>query len=342
MKIITFFNNKGGVGKTSLVYHLACMYAEQGRKVLAADLDPQANLTSMFLDEATLETLWPEGEHPETIFGSLRPIIRGVGDLKEPHMQSVNPAASLFSPSISLLVGDLGLSAFEDKLSDSWPRCNDRDESAFRIISAFYRMIMIAAEKISAEIVLMDVGPNLGAINRAALIAADHVIIPLAPDLFSMQGLRNLGPTLRRWRSEWNERLPKNPAADLILPRGTMQPAGYVFMQHFSKDRRPVKAFDRWMQRIPREYRVSVLNEADGPQIGVDSDPYCLAKLKHYRSLMPMAMEARKPMFLLKPADGAIGAHTYAVQQCREDFELLAYKIASACGLSHPAHPINT
>ena len=189
MKIITFFNNKGGVGKTSLVYHLACMYAEQGRKVLAADLDPQANLTSMFLDESTLETLWPEGEHPETIFGSLRPIIRGVGDLKEPHMQSVNPAGSLFSSAISLLVGDLGLSAFEDKLSDSWPRCNDRDESAFRIISAFYRMIMVAADKISAEIVLMDVGPNLGAINRAALIAADHVIIPLAPDLFSMQGL---------------------------------------------------------------------------------------------------------------------------------------------------------
>ena len=50
MKTLAFFNNKGGVGKTSLVYHLAWMFADHGIPVLAADLDPQANLTAMFLD----------------------------------------------------------------------------------------------------------------------------------------------------------------------------------------------------------------------------------------------------------------------------------------------------
>ena len=55
IRVLTFFNNKGGVGKTSLVYHLAWMYADLGVKVVAADLDPQANLTSMFLDEDYLE-----------------------------------------------------------------------------------------------------------------------------------------------------------------------------------------------------------------------------------------------------------------------------------------------
>jgi len=55
MRTIAFFNNKGGVGKTTLVYHVAWMLAELGHKVLAADLDPQANLTSMFLDEDQLE-----------------------------------------------------------------------------------------------------------------------------------------------------------------------------------------------------------------------------------------------------------------------------------------------
>lgn len=339
MKTISFFNNKGGVGKTSLAYHLSWMYAEQGYKVLAVDLDPQANLTSMFLDEDSLENLWPDGEHPNTVLGSLRPMIRGIGDFKDPSPQRVTSSASFFSSEVSLLVGDLGLSAFEDRLSINWPLCNDRDESAFRVISAFHRMILSAAQQVSADIVLIDVGPNLGAINRAVLIAADHVVIPLAPDLFSMQGLRNLGPTLRRWRAEWQERLPKNPAADLALPAGTMQPAGYVFMQHFARDRRPVKAFDRWMQRIPHEYRVSVLDEPDDVQMQVDNDPYCLAKLKHYRSLMPMAMEARKPMFLLKPSDGAIGAHTYAVQECRQDFERLAGKIARICGVAHPVPP---
>lgn len=56
-KVIAFFNNKGGVGKTSLVYHLAWMYADLGKRVVAADLDPQANLTSAFLEVDTLERL---------------------------------------------------------------------------------------------------------------------------------------------------------------------------------------------------------------------------------------------------------------------------------------------
>lgn len=57
MKTIAFFNNKGGVGKTTLVYHIAWMLAELGQRVLAADLDPQANLSSMFLEEERLEEL---------------------------------------------------------------------------------------------------------------------------------------------------------------------------------------------------------------------------------------------------------------------------------------------
>ncbi len=51
---IAFFNNKGGVGKTSLAYHLAWMFADLGKQVLAADLDPQANLSAAFLDEDRL------------------------------------------------------------------------------------------------------------------------------------------------------------------------------------------------------------------------------------------------------------------------------------------------
>ena len=58
-------------------------------------------------------------------------------------------------------------------------------------------MIKRGANQHQADIVFVDLGPNLGAINRAALIAADCIVIPLGPDLFSLKGLRNLGPTLR-------------------------------------------------------------------------------------------------------------------------------------------------
>ena len=81
--VITFFNNKGGVGKTSLVYHLSWMYAEQGKRVVTVDLDPRANLTAAFLDEDKLESLWEDNGGSNTIFrhctGKLIPAFRIFG-----------------------------------------------------------------------------------------------------------------------------------------------------------------------------------------------------------------------------------------------------------------------
>ena len=325
MKTVAFFNNKGGVGKTSLVYHLAWMFADHGIKTLAVDLDPQANLTAMFLDEERLETLWPDDEHPDTVYGAISPILRGTGDIAQPHVERI-------TTELGLIVGDLGLSRFEDKLSDAWPRCHNRDESAFRTMTAFHRLIQRGAGG-GAELVLIDVGPNLGAINRSALIASDQVCLPLAPDLFSLQGLKNLGPTLREWRAVWADLITKAPT-DLPMPKGTMQPIGYIVMQHGILDSRPVKAYIRWMDRIPIVYRDAVLNEGTQSSPAIAEDPYCLSLLKHYRSLMPMAMEARKPIFFLKSADGAIGAHIEAVRSCYKDFEKLAAKIATNAGIA--------
>ena len=327
MKTIAFFNNKGGVGKTSLVYHLSWMMAERGIPVLAVDLDPQANLSAMFLSEERLEEIWPDSEeHPSTIYGAVRPILRGIGDIAPPPVECI-------APNLSLLPGDLGLSRFEDKLSDAWPRCHNSDEAAFRTITAFHRLMQALTRESSAELILIDVGPNLGAINRSALIASDHVCLPLAPDIFSLQGLKNLGPTLRQWRSTWDDLVKKAPA-DLSLPTGAMTPVGYIVMQHGMRDNRPVKAYQRWMDKIPPIYRSAVLNEAvAGTMPSVLQDPYLLAQLKHYRSLMPLAMEANKPMFRLKPADGAIGAHVAAVNDCHRDFLKLAHKLAAAAGI---------
>jgi len=324
--VIAFFNNKGGVGKTSLVYHLSWMYANLGLRVVSADLDPQANLTAAFLDEDRLEQLWPQGDHPETVFGSVHPLMRGIGDI-------ANPSLEYIEDRLSLLVGDLALSGFEDQLSEVWPKCMDRDERAFRVTSSFWRIMQRAAESHKADVILMDLGPNLGAVNRAALIAANYIVIPLSPDLFSLQGLRNLGPKLWRWREEWKERLEKNPVEELKLPEGRMQPVGYIVLQHSERLDRPVKAYNRWIARIPEVYRSDVLRESGGENILVKSDPYCLSLLKHYRSLMPMAQEARKPLFHLKPADGAIGTHFKAVQEGYKDFENLAREIARRSGV---------
>jgi cellulose biosynthesis protein BcsQ len=322
MRTITFFNNKGGVGKTTLVYHVAWMCAELGQRVLAVDLDPQANLTTMFLDEDRLELLWPEDDGNKSILSCIEPIIEGTGDIAEAPLQQVRPG-------IHLLPGDLGLSQFEDRLSDSWPRCLDGDKAAFRVMTAFHRIIHQAAKAVGAAIVLMDVGPNLGAINRASLIASDHVVMPLAPGLFSLQGLRNLGPTLHTWRENWRQRLQARPAdLDIPMPMGSMKPAGYVVMQHVERKNRPVKAYLRWVEKIPLVYKKYILRDETQAQ-DAENDPNRIGLIKNYQSLMPLAEDARKPVFELTPADGAIGAHAAAVSKCYLDFQRLTQEIIS-------------
>jgi len=321
ISVIAFFNNKGGVGKTSMVYHLSWMFSDRGLRVIAADLDPQSNLTAAFLDEDRLEQVMPSNGHPLTVFGAIQPLKQGTGDIADPHVEIV-------SDRLGLIVGDMALSTFEDDLSEVWPKCLGGDARAFRIMSAFWRLVQKAGEKHGADVILIDLGPNLGAINRAALIASDFVVIPLGPDLFSLQGLRNLGPALRTWRDGWQKRLRENPPKDLPLPSGTIQPIGYMVLRHSIRLDRPVKAFERWIARMPSTYADAVLQQMPDPALTIDTDIHCIAKLKDYRSLMPLAQEARKPMFFLKPADGALGAHTYAVSDAYKDFQKVAIKIA--------------
>jgi chromosome partitioning protein len=326
MKTIIFFNNKGGVGKTTLVYQCTHMLAELGHRCLAVDLDPQANLTSMFLTDEELERIYSQEQNRETLLSGIKPLDRGIGDIGPVKIQEVRP-------NIGLLAGDLELSLFEDKLSANWSKCIDGDEAAFRIVSAFYRIIQRAAEQSGAEFCLIDVGPNFGALNRATLIAADYVVVPMAADLFSLQGLRNLGDRLIVWKTEWQDRYNRNRVADLTLPNGLIKPLGYVVMQHGIKESRPVQSYLKWANRIPAVFETHVLKTSASQGITIEDDPNCLALLKHYHSLAPMAMEARKPIFLLKPADGAIGAHYQAVQRSYQDFKALTLKIIEKIGV---------
>lgn len=323
--VLTFFNNKGGVGKTSLVYHLAWMFSELGHTVVAVDLDAQANLTAAYLDEDELEKLWENGKGPTTIYRAIEPLTQ-VGDIVEPRVKRVTQG-------LYLVPGDVALASFEDLLSESWPKSMGDPNlyRYFRILTAFWQVAQMAAQQAGADIILVDVGPNLGAINRSALIASDYVAIPLGADLFSLQGLKNLGPTLRSWREGWKRRLDNWNPPGFDLPRGRMKPLGYIVQQHSVRLSRPVRAYDKWVNRMPAVYHEAVLQESSSAS-APSQDEECLATLKHYRSLVPMGQEARKPVFKLTSADGAIGSHAQAVQEAYKDFRFLAKKLLERMG----------
>lgn len=325
--VLTFFNNQGGIGKTSLIYHLAWTYADQGKRVVAVDLDPQAKLTAAFLDEDQIEELWNDHAAGATIDQCVRPLLTGKGDMTPPELQRI--ATGLY-----LLPGDAALSSAEDMLFAAWFDSLDKgNDQAMPVLSAFWKTIQIAAKNAKADLILVDIGPNLGAINRSALLATDYIVIPLGADLFSQRSLRSLGPEMRRWKRGWAKRLDIWRSGDvrhldLALPKGDMRPIGYLYQRHSAWAGSSIHTDDKWVQRIPAIYREAVLAEPSIPGMRQQDDPCCLATIKHYRSLIPMAQERRKPIFKLSSADGAIGSHAGAVRDAKLDFQQLADRIA--------------
>jgi len=254
-----------------------------------------------------------EPDSQNTVLSAVSPLIHQRGDIELP--QPREAAERLW-----VVPGDLGLSGFEDRLSDAWPRSLLGDEGAIRVTTAFHRIIRGCAAEVRADVVFVDVGPNLGAINRAALLASDNLVVPLVADLFSLQGLRNLGPTLREWRRAWQDLGLPNFPASIDAPGGAMQPIVYVVLRRAVRLDRPGKAYDRWLRRIPTEFHGSVLGEAE-PEVMRATDPFQLASLRNYRSLLSLAQDARKPMFDLRAGDVLsalpVGSYRFATGSSR-------------------------
>jgi chromosome partitioning protein len=286
------------------------------------------------LGEDRLEELWLIEKQEKTIYSSLQPLLQGSGDISVPHLEMVGDQ-------LALLVGDIGLCELESYLAEFWLTCsyiqdNHRRELAFRFISAFWRILQQAAIAHEANIILIDLGSSLSAINHTALIAADYIIVPLFLDFFPLKAFVSLGMTLQDWRQQWQEVLEKkNSLTNIELPLGKMEAMGYVVIRHQVRFDRPVRNYQNLITQIPEVYREAVLNQLkDGSIISMADDSHCLAVLQNYQLLMPMAIEAQKPLFHLKPADGVLGGSFVSVKRAYKEFQALASKISERTQLN--------
>ena len=320
--VITFVNNRSGTGNTFLVYHLSWMLAESDKRVVVVDLDPQAGLTTAFLDEEKLETIWEASGGTNTIFKAIEPLIEGI-----------NPAAPVLqkiSSNLYLLPGDISLSRIEEILAANWQAFlnSSHPDLPLGILTAFWKIMQTAAEMVDADILLVDTGPGLGAINHSALIASDFIVIALSTDIISLSGLKSLGIALHSWRCLWKRKLETLQQPGILLPRGDMKPAGYVCRQSNIRWQRPAIVLDKWINRVPAIYRESILCKPPEDLL-IANDPCCLAIVNPYRSLISIAIDHRKPIFKLTSADGAIGSHAGAVQESLRNFKELSGKISA-------------
>jgi len=177
-RVIAVTNNKGGVGKTHTVFHLAGAFSEVGKRILLIDLDPQSNLSGLFYDGVTMPNIY------DVLIDDM-PLQRAI--------HRTNYDGVFIAPSDSRLQK-------VDALLQNEP------DSQIRLADAIRELIVPGDQK-PFDLILIDCPPNIGLTTRNALAAADHVIIPIEADKFSIDGLDSLVQVIQTMKRAVNKRL---------------------------------------------------------------------------------------------------------------------------------------
>lgn len=226
---IAVINHKGGVGKTTLVYHLALVLAERGFSVLCVDADPQCNLTTLAIGERGLDSLLDKAPSASrTLWSALQNRERRI----EPIEVTATDAVS-----VALLPGDVRIFEHEEQLALAWANYRDASSASLEVMTRLGRRVERIEDQSKADFVLFDTAPSLGALNRQVALESDFLVVPVGIDLFSARGLKTLGRALVMWMEQWSAITRFAPASLLTRP-GEPILAGYVLQRAPSRPTR--------------------------------------------------------------------------------------------------------
>lgn len=320
MKSIAFFNNKGGVGKTTLLCNVAAYLAlEHKKKVLIIDADPQCNATQLLLDEIDVISVY-EDAGSFTIQSVIHPLSIGRG-----YADKISPR-KVDDYGVDLIPGDPKLALKEDLLSKDW---QDAVAGEIRGLRTSFLFSELLARCGRYDFVFFDMGPSLGSINRAVLLACDFFVSPMSIDIFSLKAIENISTAVLEWRKRLKNGMSQVDESLVDdIPRGgafDIQFIGYVAQQYIQKTRsgrvEAVAAYEKIMRRIPK---VIKSNFVDRLHMRSENIKYELGTIPNLYSLIPMSQTAHKPIFALKAKDGVRGAHFNRVRDANTIYERIS------------------
>lgn len=314
-KSICFFNNKGGVGKTTLTCNVAAYLASKfGKRVLVIDADPQCN-SSQYILPVDIYSRILEEEIYNTLLDVINPIEEGNSEINY-NINIVPAIENRFG--VDIIPGHPRVSLFEDKLSNSWVTLNN-DIGSLRITNWSNNL----NEKLKKEydFIIYDVGPSLGALNRTILLGCDYFVTPMGCDTFSIMGIKNISEWLRAWSELYhtNYRNLYNIKGNLVdkYEEEVLKTLdlkcnyiGYTVQQYIATRKtngvkRPTKAYENIIKKIPECVSENLGRFMNGR---VTLDNVNLGDVPHLYSLVPLAQKSNSPIFLLENKDGLVGS----------------------------------
>ncbi len=342
MRTICFFNNKGGVGKTTLTCNIASHFARSGKKILLVDADPQCNATQLIVgDEKTFSLYWPDGidaERVDTLLKVTRLIRAGDSGI-DSDVTFIKPAQNRFG--VTLMPGHPKLSEMEDKLSGAWNSAVGGDIEGMRRTN--WAVAFCRAFENEYDYIFFDLGPSLGAINRSVLLAADFFVTPLGSDVFSIVGVRNIAEWLKSWIDLYEDGAricerrnhgATNEFGLVTTPSVKQGYVGYTLQQYITKSkkgvRRPTEAFEKILKEVPRQIEI-YLGQFTAPE--TEGFGVKLGDVPNMYSLVPLAQSQNCPIGDLKKVAGAlVGSQFKQSLEYSEILSQFAIRLAANMG----------
>lgn len=336
-QIVSIFNHKGGVSKTTTTFNLGWMLARRGNRVIVVDADPQCNLTGLILglnaewppediasedddeeseefsdSQSASEDFWTR-EFDRTLYGALKPAFESEPRLMEPvDCLPVDNCDGLF-----LLPGHLQLGEYEVTLSVA-QELSGSLLPLRNLPGSVHYLLSQTAEELEADFVLVDMSPSLGALNQNIVCISDMLLVPTAPDYFSIMALQSLARILPRW-IRWAQQASKNDVlatAAYPFPPPRVRLAGAVIQRYrlyraptdeepYGTPTGPFRAWIRKVEEALEDDFVPAMREAGltySPTLyrkaGLPSSRV-LAKIQEFNSLLPKSQEHRVPVYEL-------------------------------------------
>ena len=331
MKKITLFNHKGGVGKTTLTINIADALVTAGKTVLLVDADPQCNLTSFYLEEQDIEQLLKDSDDNglgETLWSGVKRVVEGRGDIVD------ITAIELTDKKLHLLPGDVLLSEYEEALPQAWTESFARSVRGYAVTTALARLVAQKSEEVGADVVLYDVGPNVGGLNRVVLLDCDYFITPVAADLFSLRALSTVGRAIVKWTNDWTtvRKLASRPERGNLLP-GKLAYMGYITSAFKVRaGRNATNPHADWENKIAPRVKLRIVDELKAnTDVTVPTGPNKIGGIKHFHSLAP---EAQRNGIAIGSLRGYVGSGNYPqVDEARAQFANVTREIMRRGGL---------
>ncbi len=324
-KVISLFNHKGGVSKTTTTFNLGWAMADLGFNTLIVDADPQCNLTGTVLgcsEIGDLENFYDEKPNRD-LYHCIEAIIEGKTTEFEPPNIAKTGNANLF-----LLAGHINLGATEGTLGVAL-----KTSKALPVIQNLPGLLNTVIRKTATQnaidLVLVDMSPSIGALNQCVLMGSDFFIIPTSPDYYCDQAMWSLSKTL----PEWNKEIEpfKETALQRSFPKNPPKFIGTISQNYRPRNSAPASAYQAWIDKIQKttvDLLIPALNSvgmaitrADFQTSCPKGIPYNLASIPDFNSLIALSQKNKTPIFALSEKQiGHTGIVLQKMEASRDNF----------------------